>query len=129
MARSFQLYDVVDLERSVQANAQGVATYSFDPVLPQHLWHLVFIAVFSTSAQNGPCRIFLDDPTQVANFRGGTASGIGDVDTQADLYVPASRVLIFQWTGLSAGASCSLAVQYEDLVGVGQPSPNVLTQS
>lgn len=127
MARGFALYDAVDVTKSTTVNAAGVATYTFDAVDLGHSWDVVFIAVFSTSAVNGPCRIFLDDPTVPANFRGGTASGIGDIDTTASLIVPANRSLVFQWTGLTPGASCTVALQYRDLIGLGLPSDSTLT--
>ncbi|MGH3180311.1 MAG: hypothetical protein ACRDOE_00150 [Streptosporangiaceae bacterium] len=126
MARGFGLYDAVDLTKTCVADATGLATFIFDAVDVGHSWDVTFISVTSTSKQNGPCRMFLDDASP-ANFRGGTASGIGDVDTTASLIVPANRSLMFQWAQMTPVSVCTVALQYRDLIGVGYPSDQRLS--
>jgi hypothetical protein len=128
VARGFSLYDAVDLTKTAIANAAGVATYTFDAVDVGHVWDVVFVSVQSTSIKNGPCRLYLDDATVPTNFRGGTSAGIGDVDTTASLIVPSNRSLVVQWTGMTPGAVCTVTLQFRDLIGIGYPSDQTLSQ-
>lgn len=122
MARGFALYDVRDLQETASVGSDGTALVNFGSPDQGHHWKVTLIAVWSNSAVNGPARIFLDDPSVTANFRGGTGSGTGDMDTAATLWVPSSRELVVQWAGLTPGATCTAVIQFEDLIGVALPS-------
>lgn len=129
MARGFALYDAVDVTHTCKADSTGTATFTFDAVDVGHTWDVTFIAVFSTSTINGPCKIYLDDASLPSNFRGGTSAGTGDIDTTASVIVPSNRSLVFQWTGLTVGAVCTVTLQYRDLVGIGYPSDRQLSSA
>lgn len=126
MARGFALYDYLDRAESGPVKADGTCTHMWGPPDAGHIWVVELIAVFSTSALNGPAGLWLDDSTVPVNFRGGTATGIGDVDTGAKLMVPTARQLLIVWEGLTPGSVCTSVLQYRDLITVGIPSDNSL---
>lgn len=129
MARAFALYDFVDDTKSGPVLATGACAHTWGPPDLSHIWVVQFIAVFSTSALVGPAALYLDDATVPSNFRGGTLTGTGDVDTGADLIVPSGRQLLIVWAGLTPGAVCTSVLQYRDLIGTAVASDNAIAKA
>lgn len=108
-------WGVVDwLDRSWSsgpAGTDGVALITLPPLPDFERWQLSHMVVSCTSSTASRVRFYLDGVSDVA-LREGSDKGNFDVgDWPMGLWVPPGRSLLARWTGCSAGAVATLAVQ------------------
>jgi hypothetical protein len=104
-------------EQTLVAGASGIVTMQFTPEpIGTHV-ELELVVVSSTSTTPTVATVYAGsvDPQNVRDY---TPSGNADISNEAPpIFIPGGRRITIQWTGVSAGASCTGAIQYR-LMGV-----------
>lgn len=86
------------------ADATGIITATFGPVPDDELWLFDRISVTCNSPAATACTLYLDsaDPSRAMDY---TPAGNADIADEAQpIQVPATSMLLVQWTGATLGA-------------------------
>jgi hypothetical protein len=107
----WQIVDWLDRDWQSAPAAGGVAVLEL-PQLPENQrWQLTHAVIGCTSTSTTSLRFYLDQITG-RGLRDGSDKGNFDVaDWAMGLMVPPGRALVARWTGCSAGAVGTLALQ------------------
>lgn len=100
---------------SKPADSTGVVTLALDQLADNTRWRITHAVVSSASTSASSARLYRDG-VSVGNLRSGSNSGNYDeADYPLGLWIPQGSALVVQWTGVSAGAVCTLALQADIL--------------